>query len=128
MPACLSKGSSVVKCFLQTYGAKCSLTRIRSNADTKHKQKEKKRKFLTRMYRQKESLYCHSHSNKKLWNPVYLGSLDRDDSVESPGGVVKEGDVDGGGGRCQPGPLGLRVDVENVRFASENRLLPANTK
>ena len=54
----------------------------------------------------------------------YLRSFNRDDSVERSGRVVEEGDVDGGGGGGQPRPLGLGVDVENVRFASENRLLP----
>ncbi len=57
-------------------------------------------------------------------NSSHLCSFNWDDPVQRSGGVVEEGDVDGGGGRGQPGPLRLRVDVENVRFASENRLLP----
>ena len=53
----------------------------------------------------------------------YLRSFHRDDSVEGPGRVVEEGHVDRGGGGRQPGALRLRVDVEDVGFASENRLL-----
>ena len=54
----------------------------------------------------------------------HLGSLDGDDPVESPGGVEEEGDVDGGRGGRDPRPLRLRVDVEHVGLAREDRLLP----
>ena len=52
-----------------------------------------------------------------------LGALDRDDPVESPGGVVEEGDGHRGVRGRDPGTLRLGVDVENVRLACEDRLL-----
>ena len=52
-----------------------------------------------------------------------LGALDGDDPVERPGGVVEEGDGDCGVGGRNPGALGLWVDVEDMRLASEDRLL-----
>jgi hypothetical protein len=54
----------------------------------------------------------------------YLSALDRDDSVESAGGVVEEGDGDCEGGGGEPTPLSPRVNVEYVCLARENRLLP----
>ena len=57
-----------------------------------------------------------------------LAPLHRDDAVQAAAGVVEEGDVDGGGGGGQPGPLRLRVDVEHVGLAREDRLLAGKEK
>ena len=56
---------------------------------------------------------------------AHLGALDGDDAVESARGVVEEGDVDGGRRRRDPRALRLGVDVEDVRLAREDWLLPA---
>ena len=55
---------------------------------------------------------------------THLGPLDGDDPVEAARRVVEEGDVDGGGRGRDPRPLRLRVDVEDVGLAREDRLLP----
>ena len=55
---------------------------------------------------------------------THLGALDGDDPVEAARRVVEEGDVDGGGRGRDPRPLRLRVDVEDVGLAREDRLLP----
>lgn len=54
-----------------------------------------------------------------------LGPLDADDAVEVARRVVEEGDGDGGGAGRHPRALRLRVYVEHVRFAREDRLLTA---
>ena len=55
---------------------------------------------------------------------THLRPLHGNDPIEAPRRVVEEGDVDGGGRRRDPRPLRLRVDVEDVSLAREDRLLP----
>ena len=70
-----------------------------------------------------------THFPQGFWSQIsdtvtHLGPLDGDDPVEAARRVVEEGDVDGGGRGRDPRPLRLRVDVEDVGLAREDRLLP----
>ena len=53
-----------------------------------------------------------------------LGAFDADDAVEGARRVVEEGDVDGRRRGRDPRAFRLRVDVEHVRLAREDGLLP----
>ena len=55
-----------------------------------------------------------------------LGALHRDDPVEGAGGVVEEGDRHGRARGGNPRSLRLRVDVEHMCLAREDRLLTWN--
>lgn len=55
-----------------------------------------------------------------------LLTLHADDAVEPSWRVVEEGDADSRTGGRHPRPLRLRVDVEDVSLAREDRLLTEN--
>ena len=66
---------------------------------------------------------CERHVGSDRGVDDGFGAFHGDDSVESSGGVVEEGDGDRGVRGGDPGALGLGVDVEDMRLASEDRLL-----
>lgn len=57
-----------------------------------------------------------------------LGALDTDDAVQISRAVVEEANVDRLHAGRDPGALRLRIDVEDVRLAGENRLFAKGHK
>lgn len=63
-----------------------------------------------------------------LFGGSYLCAFDANDAVQTTGWIIEERDADGGTGSRNPRTLRLRINMEHVRLAREDRLLTANTQ
>lgn len=63
-----------------------------------------------------------------LFGGSYLCAFDANDAVQTAGWIIEERDADCGTGSRDPRTLRLRINMEHVRLAREDRLLTANTQ